>query len=318
MSDPHGPLRRMGDWRERLTKLGASQLGLITRTQLFEAGMSERGIERRLGSGSLVGLRRRVYVLPGGPPFTAHQKVLAVCLSLGPNVFASHATAAWLWGLDRYTEASKSIEVSVPHGKNVSLEGVVSHQRPPIAEGHMIRDCVPVTILARTLLDLTPSLNDVDLEVVLDSAGRNRFGYFHDLAEFLGQFRGKKGRGHEGIDRLHHLVQLRRGNEATGSIVETNVLQVLRRAGIEDPFTQHPILTRGDRLLCLADFAWPRLKIALFSDSNYRLGKRARLDAMQRLELQKLGWRPFVVFKKMLEDRRWISAFAELFHPVIP
>jgi hypothetical protein len=36
---------------------------------------------------------------------------------------------------------------------------------------------VPVTILSRTLLDLTPLLKDGPLEVALDSAGRQRFGF---------------------------------------------------------------------------------------------------------------------------------------------
>lgn len=311
----------MGDPRiAKLREHASTQLGLVTRAQVLAAGLSHQVIIRRLNSGELEGVRRRVYRLDPSTPITDHQKILAACLSLGTGTVASHTTAAWLWGLDGYRVPLKPFELTVGHGKHVRLDGFAIHQRRMSpAEGYLIRAGLPVTILARTLLDLTPSLNDTELEVALDSAGRYRFGFFDEIAEFLSQFKSKTARGHAGIERLHRLVQLRRGGgEATGSIVETEVLQVLRRAGIEAPFTQYPILRPGDRLLCLADFAWPRLKIALFSDSNYHLGKRARVDAMQRLELQKLGWRPFVVFKKMLADRRWISSFAELFHPVIP
>ena len=96
------------------------------------------------------------------------------------------------------------------------------------------------------------------------------------------------------------------------------MFQALRRAGIEVPVLQHDIHLPNGRLLCRPDFVWPRKQIALFVDSGYHVGKRARTDAAQRLELIKLGWRPVVVIGDLLAKGAWISEFAPLFWPVWP
>lgn len=309
-----GPMQ--GDIREQLDALSRKQLGLITRHQARAAGLSSSALERRLASGELQAVRRRVYRLRSGPADTPHQRLLAICLSLGPGTVASHRSAAWLWGLDGFRGAPRLLELTTVHGKRVRLPGTVLHQRrAAMTEGFTHVGGVPVTILSRTLLDLASFLPDPVLETALDSAARYRFGYFEELAEFLS---GLNSHGRKGLGRLYALVRFRRGAEPTGSPFETKLFQRLRRAGIERPVLQHPIFKDPDRPLCHADFAWPRKKIALFADSNYHLGRRARLDATQRLELIKLGWKPIVVFPKMLDDSAWISSFAELFWPEDP
>lgn len=316
MSPPHALLPRVNrEARVRLQETAQSQLGLITRAQVLECGLSPSAHNRLLAAGELIRVRRNVYRLSGGPPESIHQTLRAVCMALGDETTASHRSAAWLWGLDGFKEPYKH-EVTTAHGHRTRISDVVVHQRRGfLPEGYTIRAGVPVTVLTRTLLDLAPLVKPAALEVALDSAGRGNPMFLLELDEFLGTV---KPMGREGINALYALVKLRRGNPCTDSGGETEVLQAVRRAGIEDPFLQYPIFKDPDRPLCHADFAWPRLRIALFVDSGYHVGKRARLDATQRLELVKLGWQPIVVMRDMVKGREWIASFAELFHPKFP
>lgn len=317
MSDPCGLLQTMRDkTRVLIHEFSQTQLGLVTRAQAIEAGLSASSIERRIASGELEKVRRSVYRVRGGPASTPQQRVLAVCLALGRDTVASHRTAAWLWQLDGFLSEPHTLEVTTAHGASVEIKGMTVHQRRHgLPEGYVCAQGVPATTLERTLLDLAPVVTDAQLERALDSAGRKKFGFVQEVAELLGMLKPK---GREGIERLNALVELRRGDGPTDSGLETDVLRMVRTAGIETPFLQYPIFKSPERPLCHADFAWPRLMIALFADSNYHLGMRARLDAVQRLELTKMGWRPLVVYKKLLEDRKWIASFAELFHPKFP
>lgn len=303
------------DIRARLDGISRTQLGLVTRAQALEAGLSSSAIDRRLAWGEFQVTFHGVYRVRGTAP-TFHQRLLALCLSLPKGTVVSHRSAAWLWGLDGFREPPRVLEVTTPHGKQPVREGVVVHQRrDAVVEGFTHKDGVPVTILSRTLLDLAGSLKPDPLEVALDSAARFRPGYFVELDEYLST---RAPRGRKGSGRLYDLVRLRRGSEPTGSSLETELFQVLRRAGIELPFLQYPIFKDPDRPLCHADFAWPRKQIALFADSGYHVGRRARLDATQRLALTKLGWKPIVVFKPLLSQPEWIASFAELFWPADP
>ncbi len=300
----------------KIDALGPRQLGLLTRAQARAAGLSSSGIDRRLKAGVFEVAAPGVYRLRSGPSPSLHQRLLAICLSLGPGTVASHRTAAWLWGLDRFDREPNELEVTTVFGHHATIEGVRIHQRRgELAEGLTHRSSVPVTVRTRTLLDLARVLPDADLEIALDSAARFRPDFFVELDELLGTV---KPTGRTGIHRLFTLLKLRRQGTPTGSVHETLVFRELRRAGIELPVLQHRICRADRSVICVPDFAWPRKQIALFVDSGYHVGKRARTDAAQRLEITKLGWRPIVVMRDMLDKGGWISSFAELFWPQWP
>ncbi|MBS1149727.1 MAG: hypothetical protein H6Q89_1425 [Myxococcaceae bacterium] len=319
MSAPRGWLRDVeGDKRRLLDERSRVQLGLVTRAQVLEAGYSSSAIDRRLASGEFEPVCHRVYRMRGGPAESAPQSLLAACLSLGSGTVASHRSAAWLWGLDGFNAVPRLLEVTTLHGRRVVLPQFKIHQRrEALTEGYTHRAGVPVTVLTRTLLDLAPVLSEAALEIALDSAARGRPEFFFELDEFLC---GISASGRKGINRLSEVLKLRIGGAATGSPFETELFQVLRRADIPLPILQLPVFKEPDRPFVHIDFAWPSRMIALFPDggSYHQARRRARLDASQRLELIKLGWKPIVLMPGMLKDPGWIASFAELFWPADP
>src|SRR5205807_1777024 len=105
-----------------------------------------------------------VYRLPGAP-VTWKQKVMAAVLAAGPGAVASHKTAAALWGLAGFPP--REVEVTLPHGK----------YRPGCHQSRSLErvdvttiDGIPVTRVARTLVDLAGAVSDARLEDAIDDA----------------------------------------------------------------------------------------------------------------------------------------------------
>ncbi|MEW6154910.1 MAG: type IV toxin-antitoxin system AbiEi family antitoxin domain-containing protein [Actinomycetota bacterium] len=73
----------MGD--DELTAVFARQLGLVTRTQARDAGLTDRMVHQRVRSGRWVRVGGGVYRVAGVPVTWSH-KALAACLVAGPGV----------------------------------------------------------------------------------------------------------------------------------------------------------------------------------------------------------------------------------------
>ena len=300
------------DKRSKMDARARAQMGLVTRAQAMSAGFSSSAIDRRLRNGELERVAPLVYRLRAGPAASTEQRLLAACLSFGEGAMASHRSAALLWRLDGFKD-NRTPEISVPRHRDVVIPGVTVHRRrSALDDGYCVRNGIPVTTLHRTLLDLEATLSPNALEIALDSAGRGHPDLFMEMSEFLSRH-ATRGRPNGG--RLDALVDLRFGGEATGSIFETRLLQIIRGARLEDPTLQHPVFKEPDHPFVHIDFAWVKRKIALFADgmSFHVARRRAIKDAEQRLELLKLGWNVVVVFPKMLDDPKWISTFKTLF-----
>ncbi len=129
------------------------QHALVTLEQLRAVGVTDDQVESRLASGRLRRIRPRVYTVPGVPP-TFEQAVLAAALTIGPDAVASHASAAVLWGLPFAERDVVELTTSRPHW--VRLAGVRSHRTITFLRcEHTIRNGIPLTSVARTLVDLS-------------------------------------------------------------------------------------------------------------------------------------------------------------------
>jgi very-short-patch-repair endonuclease len=159
------------------------QLGLATRAQLRRHGVTQAQIHVALAQGRWLRGTPGVYALPNWPP-DPNRRLLAACLVT--NGVASHASAAWLWGLLKCEP--EPLVVSVHHGQSPSNR--VRPRSPgaatdifnplPIAV-HRSRDLsetlishrrgVPATNPLRSLVDMAgqapPSLLDEALDVAL-------------------------------------------------------------------------------------------------------------------------------------------------------
>lgn len=139
------------DFESVVQRIAAGQHGVVTRSQLLSADISEFVIEHRIERGRLMRVHRGVYrVVPQLSPWG---RWMAACLACGPGTVVSHGTAAALWDL-LPGPPQKSVDVTVI-GRRCRHPGIRAHRTSTLGPGETTRRAgVPVTTVARTVLDL--------------------------------------------------------------------------------------------------------------------------------------------------------------------
>ena len=145
-------------------------------------------------------------------------------------------------------------------------------------------DGIPVTTVARTLIDLAGCVEPHVLEEALDDALRRGLVRVAQLRRRL-DASGRAGR--RGTRLLGEMIEVRAGNgRVPESVFETRLSRVLRAAGLPAPVLQHGV---GKYRL---DFAYPALHVAIEADGFRWHSSRARWDRdiERRNALAVLGW----------------------------
>lgn len=265
-----------------LSRLGATQHGLVRHGQALATGMSARQIQSRVGAGLLVPLHQGVYRLAGAPR-SPEQTLLAAVLAAGRPAVASHRGAAWLWRLRGFDDPF--VEITVGSGQPC-LPGVVVHRTgrlDPVDVSRRRR--VPVTTPARTLLDLGAVVPSDVVESALEDALMRRLIGLRLLTNTLARLGGP---GRRGAGVLRALVEERDPATApTQSVLEDELLRVLRRGGLPEPVRQYDVA--GVRV----DAAYPDVKLGIEADS--RIWHGGRFDVQRNSDRANVllthGWR---------------------------
>jgi hypothetical protein len=305
MSQALGRLLAMSIDR-RIATLAERQHGLISRDQAVAAGATAGQVRHRLANGRWRPVRRSVYAVNGTPP-TWHQATLAVCLALGERCWLSHRTAARLWGLNLPGVRSRdTVEVLVPTGGQRTLDGVTCHRSGCVPSSHLTRrHHLPVTTLARTIVDCAPLLRPGDVAAVVDDAVRNHQLRIADLASTL-----VEGRRRHPLALRAVLAAWQDGHDAGGSRRELGVLRAIRRARLPAPVQQHRVAVDGTTRYL--DFAYPDLLIGIEFDGFAEHGRiRSTFDddRVRRNGLTLAGWMMLHVTSAMTEAEivAWVA-----------
>jgi hypothetical protein len=281
-----------------------AQKGVVTRAQLMERCKMTRAAIRW----AVQDQRLDEFV---GPTFRAHdhapptweQFAIAPTLLPEPGCALSHSTAALLWGVEGF-EAREPIHLITTAPTIPALPDRYVVHRTKRTFTTEQRSGLPVTPLARTLLDVSESLDDLHLEIALDSASYRRPFLEQELEE---EFERVNLRFTPGASRIRHLLDVRAGL-STESPLETRVRRALRASKLPPPTLQYDVFDDG-RYVMRVDFAWPQHKVALHCD-GYRWHSRRKqfeLDAAQRSQLSALDWASSIVTQRMLETNAWLE-----------
>lgn len=148
--------------------MGAAQHGAVGRSQLLAAGLSRRQIERRLQSGHLHLVHRGVYAV-GHVLLASSGRYAAAALAGGPDAALSHRSAAAIW--DIRPDARVTVDVTAVRRLR-HRPGVRMHHARLEPWERTERGGLPVTTLARTLLDVAEHVTARDLLRALERAER--------------------------------------------------------------------------------------------------------------------------------------------------
>jgi Protein of unknown function (DUF559) len=203
-------------------------------------------------------------------------------LWLGPDALISHRSAAAVW--DLLPTIRSTIDVTHPGRSRHSRPGILVHRvrRLHIADRN-VRDGIPVTGVARTLLDLAEVVSPRQLERSVEQAERLRL---FDLGEVEDLF--ERSRGRRGLRPLRALL----GDAVaepppTRSELERCFLDLCRGASLPRPAVN--IWVAGFEV----DALWRRQRLVVELDGHAFHNSRGAFerDRFRDAELQLAGYR---------------------------
>lgn len=278
--------QRSIDTHERtIAALAERQYGVVARGDLLKAGLSPAAIDRRLTYGTLVLLHRGVYAV-GHRRLTQDGFWLAAVLAAGPTALLSHRDAARLHGLGRWRAPRGVVEVTTTR-RAASTTAVTIYARRRLAPADAAAVAgVPVTTVARTLVDLADVLDRDRLATALGEAERvHRLDAreLHAAAERVAHRRGP------GPARLREVLadHARRGVTLTRSELERAFAALVRTHGLPAPVLNARV--EGVEI----DALWRAERLAVECDGwAFHRDRRAfQRDRDKANGLQLRGWR---------------------------
>lgn len=259
------PPGRAGGDGVGLAELAARQHGVVSVPQLRALGFGESAIRRAVLAGRLHPLHRGVYAV-GHVNLSRRGRCSAAVLACGPGAVLSHHSAAWLHGLARWEPAPFHATGPVPRGPRPPVR-IHRARRLEEADRELVEG-IPVTSVARTLLDLAATVRFDQLRRLLKRA--EELGIF-DLRAVDSLL--ARTRGHHGWGCLRRALALYRPAAPTRSTLEERFLDLCAEAGLPHPRVN--CVEHGYEL----DMFWPDHRFAVELDVFETHGTRESFES---------------------------------------
>jgi predicted transcriptional regulator of viral defense system len=222
------PNQRRTHRGQSLADLARGQHGVVSARQLAQFGFAKSTIAEAVRLGRLHRLHRGVYAV-GHEALTWEGRCMAAVLANAPAV-TSHKTAAWIWGLRRWR--AEGLHLTAPTRRH-RRGPIVVHFAPLAPEDQAVVDGLPVTSVARTVLDLAPSESTGRLHQMMDRAEERKT---FDLRRFE-RLLARAG-GHPGRVKLRHALDTFKTEHAVlRSDLERRFRDLVIAAGLPAPQT---------------------------------------------------------------------------------
>ena len=230
----------------------------MSRRQLGALGFSAHGIAERVRTGRLIPCG--VHAV-GHDRLTSQGQWLAAVIACGRGAVLSHLAAAQLWEIRQSSAAVTDVTVPSRTGR-ISRPGIRVHRSGRLAkEETTTRHAIPVTTIARTLLDLADVIDDQALRRTVTEA---EYRHLFDLTTLNAVVQANPGR---------RRAKLMRAVEAAGhrtrSPLEDRFVRFKERWDVEEPETN--VLLEGYEV----DFLWRRVGLVVELDGLDEHGTRA-------------------------------------------
>lgn len=270
--------------RASLAALAEAQYGVMTRRQLSANGLTPSMIKARIAAGTLVRIHPTVYAL-GHRQLRREGHWLAAVLACAPGAALSHREAAALHGL-RPSGRSR-IDVTTTRRLRDRRPGIELHHSTTLeAKDITTVDGIPVTTVARTLVDLADVIPRDSLAKALREAEHLRTVHVGDLRDAMARTRHRPSPGHA---RLTAVLEEhgKRSIQLTRSILEDRFLTLCDRHGLPRPRTNAYVGPHE------VDACWPAHRLAVELDGWERHKDRVAFqrDRDKSNALARAGWR---------------------------
>jgi predicted transcriptional regulator of viral defense system len=274
--------------------LSARLAGFATYGDLLRTGTSRARIRAMVQQGALLTPERGVYLskelaewfqlLPGGA--TAVRAMAAVA-RLSAGTVVSHQTAAQLHCLDLLTESQRVVTLTRPPGVgSKSGRRDVRVHTAALPVGHVgALLAIPVTTVARTVVDLARELDFASGVVVADSALHQHLASKRELSQVLAYCRQWPG-----AQKAARVIDFADG--LAESVLESIARVLFQKLGFPPPELQVEIRNDGG-LIGRVDFLWRQFRTIAEVDGALKYNadpRRARMQLRRDKELRTAGY----------------------------
>ena len=274
-----------------LAELAPRQHGVVARQQLIALGISRHPIDYLIARGWVRVVHRGVYAV-GHSSLTQKGRWMAAVLAAGPGAVLSHRSAAALWRLGM-TELAP-VEVTIPRSCR-RRSAVVTHRAVLVVDEITIVDGIPVTTVARTLLDLAAFQPRRQLERALHEADIQRLWDVTGLHALVDRYPARRGtRTLRAILADHVTISKHE--------LERRFLAFLEGNGFPRPQSNRLIPTAVRSYECDVVFAGARLIVELDGYETHGTRKRFEEDRARDRALTIGRWRVNRITWRQLRD----------------
>ncbi len=271
--------------RERaIAALAEAQHTVVSLEQFEALHLGASGVRARVSAGRLRRIHRGVYAVGPGRLGGCGEWMAAV-LACGPSAVLSHRSAAALWGLraDRRDRA----DVSVPGPGGRSRPGIQIHRSSTLRVADVtVHEGIPITTVARTLLDLAEAIDQRGLERAIEQAEVLRLFDGGAVDDLLARSNGRRGCG-----RLRLALAAAAEPAIAASELEERFLALCLRHRLPRPEVNVWIETEDGPLK--VDFLWRRQRLVVETDGYGFHRSRGSFERDHRRDglLSLSGWR---------------------------
>lgn len=271
-------------------ELAKWQHRVVAMRQLRELGFGRGAIEHRIRDGRLYQLFRGVYAV-GCASVSWRGRIMAAVLACGPGAVASHQTAAALLGI--MTTSRALIDVTTARGRH-GHRGIKVHRvRRLHSEDRTIVDGIPVTSVARTLLDLAEVVPLRQLKRAFEEAEKLRLLDLRALERLCARSRGRRG-----VKALRRVVAEYVEPPFTRAESERVLIDICDAAGIPRP--QMNVIVAGHEVDGL--YERERLVIEIDSRTHHLTTAAFEEDRRRDADLMLAGYRVLRITWRRLRD----------------
>ncbi|HYV16625.1 MAG TPA: DUF559 domain-containing protein [Conexibacter sp.] len=265
-----------------ITALAARQYGVVAGWQLAPLGVTTTVIKKRVARGTLIRLHRGVYAV-GHRQLRREGRWLAAVLAIGPGAALSHRDAAGLHGIRPANH--QRVDVTTPKRGRASQEGIEVHHATLVPLDVTVVRGVPVTTVARTLVDLAAIVPKDHFAKALSRAELNRVLDAPALEAAMRRARNRPS-GHAALRAA--LAELRdHGPTLTRSELEDRFAALLTAHNLPPAKMNHHV--EGFEV----DAVWPehRLAVELDGYAHHRDKQAFQRDRGKGNALTRAGWK---------------------------
>lgn len=279
------------------------QLGLIRLSELESLGCSRAHRRRLVRDGWLRPCEGNVFAA-GATATDWRSGVLAAVWAAGRGAFASHRTAARLWGFDSCDW--DAVDVLVPSTRRVRGLSATVHRTRSLPRPDVTRiGPIPITARIRTLIDLATVADTTAVEAAIDGALRDGSVRRARLARRAEELRGPGRTGPAQV--LAHLGA--GANAPTESWLEREVLRIFAAAGLRRPVSQ--LFIGHGATAARVDFTYKdaRLVIEVDGHRTHSTRPQRQADAEREARLIAQGWRVVrFTYEDVTERPQYVAA----------